>query len=83
MSIREYANHLCLRRLLTMDAIQDLNPYPRRIVYVIFGIGMGSTFYFGVHYIPVAFVGSLLVTELLFRSMILGFLLVHIYIRSW
>jgi hypothetical protein len=81
MSIREYTALLCPSRLLTFDALQDTRPHPRRIVYTVFGIGMMSTFYFGIQSIPWAFVGSLLATELLFRSMIFGFLLVHIYVR--
>ena len=81
MSIREYTAILCPLRLMTLDAIQDIRPYPPRIVYTIFGIGMGTTLYFGVQSIPWAFVGSLLATEILFRIMMFAFLLVYIYAR--
>ena len=83
MSIRECTALLCPLRLLTLEALLDTRPHPRRLVYTIFGIGMGSTFYFGIQYIPWAFVGSLLATELVFRIMILGFILVHVYVKSW
>lgn len=83
MSIREYTALLCPSRLLTLDALRDFRPHPRRFVYTIFGIGMGFTLYFGIQSIPWAFLGSLLATEILFRFIMLGFLLVHVYVRSW
>jgi hypothetical protein len=83
MSIRQYTALLCPPRLLTLEALQDIRPHPRRLVYTMFGIGMGSTFYFGIKSIPWAFVGSLLATELVFRIMILGFILMHVYVKSW
>jgi hypothetical protein len=78
MSIRTYATLLCPLRLLTLDALQDFRPEPRRIVYTIFGLGLGSSLYFGKQFILWAFVCCLLVTEFIFRSMIFGFLLMHL-----
>ena len=81
MSIREYTAIVCPMRLLTVDALQDTRPYPRRIVYTIFGMGVVSTFYFGPRSIPWALLASVLAVEVLFRLMILVFIAAQYYLQ--
>ena len=82
-TIAALTHGLCLCRCLTWDAINDIRPHPRRFVTTIFGAGMICTFYFGVKSIPWFLLASLLLCELLFRCLILAYLLTHLYVKSF
>jgi hypothetical protein len=79
--IADYTRVLCLTNALTLDALRDIRPHPRWIVYTIFGSG-AVLCTFGTWSIPYALVGCFIASELVFRLLILGFLLAHVYVRS-
>jgi|LauGreDrversion4_2_1035121.scaffolds.fasta_scaffold316534_2 hypothetical protein len=81
-SLAEYTRVLCLSNSLTLDALRDLRPYPRRIVYAIFGSGTILCAFYGFQSIPYVLIGCFIATEVVFRLLILGFVLVHVYVRS-
>jgi hypothetical protein len=78
--IADYTRVLCLSNVLTIDALRDTRPYPRRIVYIIFGSGAILCTCYGS--IPYVLMWCFIATELAFRLLILAFILTHVYIRS-
>ncbi len=81
-SLADYTRVLCLSNVLTFDALRDIRPYPRRIVYTIFGSGTILCTFYGFQSIPYILIGCFISTEVVFRLLIFGFLLVHVYVRS-
>jgi hypothetical protein len=81
--VREYVNILCPRHSIVIETIQDkCRPRPRRFIFTMFGIsGIISIYFASSGHISLAIytmLGTLFAIELLFRSVILIFLVAMI-----